>query len=91
MTKKSGTKEKAPKRNELSGFFIDGKRSGGGLTVAFGKIISISEYSEERVELLSHGGRVILCGRRLKLSVYESGAVEISGRIEEISFTYGKN
>jgi hypothetical protein len=91
MTKKTGEKESLPKRRELSGFFIDGKRSGGGLTVAFGRIISIKEYSNERVELLSHGGRVILSGRRLSLSVYEGGTVEISGRIEEIAFTYGKN
>ncbi|MBO5206849.1 MAG: YabP/YqfC family sporulation protein [Clostridia bacterium] len=91
MTKRTREGESLPKRRELSGFFIDGKRCGGGMSVAFGRIISIKEYSKERIELLSHGGRVILTGRRLSLSVYEGGTVEVLGRIEEISFTYGKN
>jgi len=75
----------------FSGFHIDGEKTNEGLSISVGGIIAINEYSENEITLVSHGGRITLRGRRLKLCVYEDKTVEVRGRIEEIIFGYGKN
>lgn len=75
----------------LSSFHLEANRSRRGLSLLVGGIIGISDFSDESVMLMSHSGRVTVLGRRLSICVYENNTVEISGRVEDINFTYGKN
>ena len=74
----------------FSSFHIELNRSVRGISLLASGIIGISDFSEECAVLLSHGGRIIVVGRRLSISIYENKTVEVSGRVEDIKFTYGK-
>lgn len=75
----------------VSSFHLEAKRSTRGMSILLSGIIGISDFSEEKIELLSHGGRVIISGKKLFINVYENNNLEILGRAEEITFRYGKN
>lgn len=75
----------------LSAFHLEAKRSVRGMSVIIGGVIGISDFSEETVLLKSHGGRITVSGKYMRLIIYEGSAVEINGKVEDISFTYGKN
>lgn len=74
----------------FSAFHIEVNRSVRGIAVLASGIIGISDFSEERAVLMSHGGRIIILGKRLSICIYENKTVEISGKVEDIKFTYGK-
>ena len=52
--------------------------------------MSVSEYTESTVELLSHSGRVKIFGEALGISVLEGRVIEVYGRITEVKLGYGK-
>ncbi len=91
MTEKklSNTRPLVP--SGLSSFHLEANRSSKGMSLILSGIIGISDFSEERIELLSHGGRVIISGKRLFINLYENNNLEILGKAEEITFRYGKN
>ena len=85
-------KKEMPKLGDaLSKFHIEAERCARGILLTVDGVIGIEDFSEEQVMLKSHGGRVEIFGKRLNICVFESGAVEISGRVEDIRFGYGKN
>ncbi len=73
------------------GFFFSGERSGGGMRITFGAVVSVSELAGERILLVSHGGKVEISGEGLELTVFEGRAVEVVGAVREVKFIYGKN
>jgi len=77
--------------NAISPFHLDAVRAPRGMTLIFDGIIGLEGFSLEGVELRSHAGRIYVSGKRLKVSVFENRAVEVTGRVEEIRFGYGKN
>ena len=89
------TNEKSPRYpstpSALSRFNIEANRSVRGMSILIGGVVGIREYSDTSVLLLTHGGRIGISGKRILLTVYENNSVEIVGRVEEVSFTYGKN
>lgn len=89
MTDKIGVKN-AVASSALSSFHLEANRSSKGMTLLLSGIIGISDFTEEQIVLLSHGGRITISGKRLFINVYENNNVEIVGRAEEISFRYGK-
>ncbi len=89
MIKKSKGEEK--NATTSLGFHLEADRSRRGMSVFVSGIIGIGDFSNEQILLRSHGGRVNICGKRLDMVIYENQTVEISGRVEEISFKYGKN
>ena len=74
----------------LSSFHIEADRTAKGMKMFVSGIIGIGDYTEESLLLKSHGGRVEILGKRLKICVFESKTVEISGKITGVSFVYGK-
>lgn len=88
-------KSKSPKdrvhASAFSSFHMEADRTGRGMSLILCGIIGISDFSDSYIHLLSHGGRITVTGRGLFISVYENGSVEIVGRVEGISFKYGKN
>ncbi len=81
----------SPVKAMLSSLRIEGERSSNGMSFVLSGIMDIAEYTNEKVLLKSHGGRIVINGKRLKISIYESSAVEVSGRISGVEFFYGKN
>ena len=55
------------------------KSSRGSVAVIMG-VMSIGEYTESNIELLSHSGRVGIMGESLSISVLEGRTVEIYGK-----------
>ena len=49
-------------------------------------IISVSEFSENAVHLISHGGRISFMGSSLTIAVLENKTVEIIGKVDSIGF-----
>ena len=66
------------------------KNSRGAVAVVSG-VVSVSEFLEDRVELLSHAGRVHIVGEKLGISALENHSVEIYGRILEVKLSYGRS
>ena len=75
----------------INSFLLEAKRNARGMSLLLAGIIGIRDFSEERIELLSHGCRVIIAGKRLYANVYENNNIEVLGKVEEIVFRYGKN
>ena len=87
--KKRETKELP--RGALSGLHIEADRTGRGMSLVLCGIIGVGDFSENQILLLSHGGRITVTGRRLRIKVLESNSVEIVGPVEGVAFKYGKN
>lgn len=73
-----------------SSFHVEMKKSSRGAVAVISGVMSVSEYTENSVELLSHSGRVRILGEALGISVLEGRVIEIYGRITEVKFGYGK-
>lgn len=73
-----------------SAFRTEIVRSRAGMRIVVDGVLGIDEFTDEQITLKNHGGRVKICGKRLSLCVFEGRAAEIKGRVEDISFSYGK-
>ena len=80
-----------PVPSALTPFRLEMSRSVHGMTVIVNGVVGIGDLTRECVTLKSHSGRVTVSGKRLEICIFESHAVEICGRVEDISFSYGKN
>jgi hypothetical protein len=74
-----------------SAFHIAIKKSSRGAVAVVSGVMSIGEYTESEVELLSHSGRMSLVGDSLGISVLEGRVVEVYGRITEVRLSYGRS
>ena len=75
----------------LSSFHLEADRSGGGMSLLLSGIIGVSDFSDESISLISHSGRIIVYGSKLFISLYENSYIEIEGKVNGITFNYGKN
>lgn len=75
----------------LSSFHLEADRSTKGMSVILSGVIGISDFSDSTIHLLTHGGRIIVSGKKLFICVYENSTVEIVGKVEGVVFKYGKN
>ena len=82
--------KKEENANGFSGFQLVADRDRRGLAIMLTGIIGISDFSDEYIHLKGNGGRIMVKGKKLFISVYENHTVEIVGRVEEIGFSYGK-
>ena len=69
---------------------IEADGRGKNLCVAVIGIIGVKEFSQNRINVITKRESLVLCGRELKISVFENKTVEISGEITEISFSARK-
>lgn len=84
------SKNKPPKQLPL-GFRLEAERSRKGLSITVCGVVSIVDLSCETVILKTHGGKISFVGKRLSVKVFEHSTVEISGKVEDIRFDFGKN
>ncbi len=91
MTQKK-KKEKTPisHKGVLPGFRIEADGRGNFLSVTFIGIASIKEFSNTEINLLTKRELLIVCGKKLEISVFENKTVQIQGEIEEIKFSSAK-
>ena len=75
----------------LSPFSLSAVRCGRGLSLTVSGVVGISELSGEAVTLAAHGARLCITGSYLSVDIFEERRVEISGKVEDIRFLYGKN
>ena len=73
-----------------SAFHIEIKKSSRGAVAVVSGVMSVGEYTENSIELLSHSGRITIVGDALGISVLEGRAVEVYGIITEVKMGYGK-
>ena len=73
-----------------SSFHIEMKKSSRGAVAIISSVMSISEYTDSSIELISHSGRLLIIGESLGVSVLEGRVVEVYGRITEVKLGYGK-
>ena len=74
-----------------SKFRMEAFRHKRGMNLIFSGIIGVGRFEPETVLLKSHGAKVEIKGKRLDMTVFENNDIEIIGKIEGISFLYGKN
>ena len=73
-----------------SSLHIELKKSSRGAGTVVSGVMSISEFTDSSVEILSHSGRITLVGESLVVTVLEGRNVEILGKITEVRLGYGK-
>lgn len=61
-----------------------------GMKIEISGIVTVREYSSEKITLVTHGGAVTLSGERLSMSGFVNQAVELFGKVKSIEFGYGK-
>ena len=87
MTVKNKTSLKSGKGSRrLIGLDMEGSCSSCGMQISFGGIISVEEFSPERVILRLKRGLVEIKGELMNIVVYEGKRVEINGNITELHF-----
>lgn len=73
-----------------SAFHVEMKKSSRGAVAVISGVMSIGEYTEESIEILSHSGRIHVLGDSLTVSVLEGRVIEVYGVITEVRLGYGK-
>ena len=73
-----------------SSMHVEMKKSSRGAVAVVSGVMSIGEYTDSIVEIVSHSGRVFFFGESLGISVLEGRVLEIYGKITEVRFSYGK-
>ncbi len=71
-------------------FSVELRKSAVGAVMLVSGVLGVGELTEERITLLSHGGRLYIAGDKLSLSALENRTLEIYGRITGLEFSYGK-
>ena len=73
------------------GLSVECRRTAHGMFVGVSGVVTVREYSAERITLVTHRGSVTLLGEKISMSVFANQSVELSGGIRGIEFNYGKN
>ncbi len=74
------------KEHKNTYFHMDATRSGKNLNAVISGVISVIDFSESKILLLTHGGRIMINGTSLAMSIFENQTVEIKGKAENIGF-----
>ena len=72
------------------GLAMECRRTPWGMKVEISGIVTVREYSSERITLVTHGGAVTFSGERLSMSGFVNQSVELVGKVKCIEFGYGK-
>ena len=79
-----------PKGLNEAPFAIEMRKGRRGGVLSVSHVVAVSDFKEDRIELVSKGGRMTVTGEALTLSLFDERSVEIYGRIKGIEIFYGK-
>ena len=74
----------------LSNFGMEVRKIPRGAAVGVSGAVSVFELTDSAVGILCSKTRLRIVGEKLTLVVFEGRRLEVSGRVEEIEFKYGK-
>ena len=80
-----------PSLSPFSSFHIEIDKFLGFFTFSCSGVKGISDFSDNEIKIRLPGFSVLLKGDKLCMTVLENGCVEITGKISEVKFIYGKN
>ncbi len=83
-------KQGDPKPLDVGEMTLEIKKSRKKCNLIVTGVMAVSALSSTEILLASHAGRVEILGSGLLLSVFENGALEISGEICDVRLGYGK-
>lgn len=72
------------------GLAMECRRTPFGMKIEISGIVTVREYSSEKITLVTHGGTVTLFGDRLSMSGFVNQSAELHGKVKNIEFGYGK-
>ena len=73
------------------GVMLECRRVARGMSIDISGIVTVREYSSEKITLVTHKGTISIVGTGLCASSFLNQSVEIFGRVSGIEFGYGKN
>lgn len=76
--------------SSTDGITLEMRKTRIGAELVVTDILSIEEFSDERIVMATHKGRIIIHGTGLMISVFEKRCVEVFGRIERFEMGYGR-
>ena len=89
MTKKAQNEKFYP--GALSSFHIEIDKTPMAYSLSCKGVKGISEFSDEEIKLLISDFSILVKGDKLCMAVFENKCVEITGKISEVKFVYGKS
>ena len=85
MTDKVKTAAKNINRGANS-FSLEAYKTGKTARILVCGVIGINDFSDSEILLITHGGRISISGRNLRLVIMENRSVEIQGESEYVRF-----
>ncbi len=73
-----------------SGVYLEMKKGSRLAAFLISGVVSLIEYSEESVTVLTRKGRVSATGSGITVTVLEERRIELFGRIEEVRLSYAE-
>jgi hypothetical protein len=75
-------------RNPISTFHMEIDKVGAVTCLLCSGVKGISEFNDEFIKVRGSGFSVLVCGKGLKINIFEGTTVEVIGKISEVKFLY---
>ena len=82
--------QKLSEIKDALGLALECRKTPWGIKLEISGIVTVREYSSERIALVTHAGAVTVTGERLSMSGFINQSVELVGKVKNIEFGYGK-
>ena len=70
---------------------IEIKKSSRAASLSVAGVIGVTELSDSAITLIAHGGRVVMRGEGLRLTVYSDRTAMVDGRVTEVELGYSRS
>ena len=74
-----------------SPLLVEIKKSSHSASVSVAGVIGVTELSDSSISLSAHGGRVVMRGEGLRLTVYSDRTATVDGRVTEVELGYSRS
>ncbi len=81
-------KEKKEKTKSVlqNAFYIEISRINKKTAIIVSGVIGVPDFSEKEATLINHSGKIFIQGSELSINIFENKVVEVSGKVDNISF-----
>ncbi len=91
MQKADKNKFQLSKKILPDNFHIELDKTSRGISFSCGGVKGVTELSDSEVKLRLSEFSLLVCGKKLSITVFEGNSIEIIGKISEVKFIYGKS